>query len=233
MLCKEQYEIRKPLLLGRQIRNSFIIQEELHEDVLIELKQIAEFYNIKDVKDLIYTKKIFYSHSVFMVDQEKFNSFTYSDEQYNHFKFVDKKLTDYYEERATHMFNDNLSWEQYNPKTMELEHWYSYKNPLETKYDSKDEEVGSLILGTPPAIAELKNKIISCGIPLEDFIPFAWGYKSYGMSVEFHPKETLCGLGIWIDTDNLWKSKDWEDNNIYAKYTSYEDIPFVAGGSSS
>ena len=90
MLCKEQYEIRKPLLLGRQIRNSFIVQEELHEDVLIELKQIAEFYNIKDVKDLIYTKKIFYSHSVFMVDQEKFNSFTYSDEHYNHFKFVEK-----------------------------------------------------------------------------------------------------------------------------------------------
>ena len=110
MLCKEQYEIRKPLLLGRQIRNSFIVQEDLHEDVLIELKQIAEFYNIKDVKDLIYTKKIFYSHSVFMVDQEKFNSFTYSDEHYNHFKFVEKKLTDYYEERTPHMFNNNISW---------------------------------------------------------------------------------------------------------------------------
>ena len=209
MLCKEQYEIRKPLLLGRQIRNSFIIQEELHEDVLIELKQIAEFYNIKDVKDLIYTKKIFYSHSVFMVDQKKFNSFTYSDEHYNHFKFVEKKLTDYYEERTPHMFNNNMSWEQYIPKTMELEHWYSYESPLETKYDSKDKEIGSLILGTPPAIADLKNKIISCGISLEDFIPFAWGYKSYGMSVEFHPKETLCGLGLWVETD--WDIYDEEE----------------------
>ena len=207
MLCKEQYEIRKPLLLGRQIRNRFIIQEELHEDVLIELKQIAEFYNIKDVKDLIYTKKIFYSHSVFMVDQEKFNSFTYSDEHYNHFKFVEKKLTDYYEERTPHLFNNNISWEQYNPKTMELENRYCYKHPLETKYDSNDKEIGSLVLDVPPAIAELKNKIISCGISLEDFIPFAWGYKSYGMSVEFHPKETLCGLGSWISTD--WLPTDW------------------------
>ena len=110
------------------------------------------------------------------------------------------------------MFNNYMSWEQYNPKTMELEHWYSYKHPLETKYDSKDKEIGSLVLNVPPAIAELKNKIISCGISLEDFIPFAWGYKSYGMSVEFHPKETLCGLGIWIPTD-------WEDNNR-------EEIPF-------
>tara|TARA_R110001592_G_scaffold130120_1_gene343208 strand:- start:2963 stop:3583 length:621 start_codon:yes stop_codon:yes gene_type:complete len=203
MLCKEQYEIRKPLLLGRQIRNRFIIQEELHEDVLIELKQIAEFYNIKDVKDLIYTKKIFYSHSVFMVDQEKFNSFTYSDEHYNHFKFVEKKLTDYYEERTPHLFNNNISWEQYNPKTMELENRYCYKHPLETKYDSNDKEIGSLVLDVPPAIAELKNKIISCGISLEDFIPFAWGYKSYGMSVEFHPKETLCGLGTWRETNWL------------------------------
>jgi len=203
MLCKEQYEIRKPLLLGRQIRNRFIIQEELHEDVLIELKQIAEFYNIKDVKDLIYTKKIFYSHSVFMVDQEQFNSFTYSDEHYNHFKFVEKKLTDYYEERTPHMFNNNISWEQYNPKTMELENRYCYKHPLETKYDSNDKEIGSLVLDVPPAIAELKNKIISCGISLEDFIPFAWGYKSYGMSVEFHPKETLCGLGTWRETNWL------------------------------
>jgi hypothetical protein len=203
MLCKEQYEIRKSLLLGRQIRNSFIVQEELHEDVLIELKQIAEFYNIKDVKDLIYTKKIFYSHSVFMVDQKKFNSFTYSDEHYNHFKFVEKKLTDYYEERTPHMFNNNISWEQYIPKTMELEHRYCYKHPIETKYDSKDKEIGSLVLNVPPAVSDLKNKIISCGISLEDVIPFAWGYKSYGMSVELHPKETVCGLGNWVQTDWL------------------------------
>tara|TARA_R110002074_G_scaffold395385_1_gene583728 strand:+ start:665 stop:1300 length:636 start_codon:yes stop_codon:yes gene_type:complete len=207
MLCKEQYEIRKPLLLGRQIRNSFIIQEELHEDVLIELKQIAEFYNIKDVKDLIYTKKIYYSHSVFMVDEEKFNSFTYSDEHLNHFKFIEKKLTDYYEERTPHIFNNNISWEQYNPKTMELENRYCYKPPLEIKYDSKDKEIGSLVFIIPPAVAELKNKIVSCGLSLEDFIPLAWGYKSYGLSVEFHPKETLCGLGSWISTD--WIPTDW------------------------
>ena len=31
MSCKKQYELRKPLLLGRQIRNSFIVQEELHD----------------------------------------------------------------------------------------------------------------------------------------------------------------------------------------------------------
>jgi len=96
MLCKDQYEMRKPLLLSRQIHNSFIVQEKLHNDVLIELKQIAKFYKIKRVKDLIYNKKIFYSHSVFMVDEGKFDSFTYSDENYNHFKFVKKKLTDYY-----------------------------------------------------------------------------------------------------------------------------------------
>ena len=83
MSCKEQYEIRKPLLLGRQIRNNFIIQEKLHKDVMAELRQIAKFYKIKQIKDLIHIKKIFYSHSVFIVDEKKFDSFTYSDENGN------------------------------------------------------------------------------------------------------------------------------------------------------
>tara|TARA_R100000329_G_scaffold70638_2_gene61644 strand:+ start:2731 stop:3354 length:624 start_codon:yes stop_codon:yes gene_type:complete len=199
MLCKEQYEMRKPLLLNRQIRNSFIIQEELHEDVLIELKQIAELYNIKDVKDLIYSKKIFYCHSVFMVDQEKFNSFTYSDEHYNHFKFVEKKLTDYYEEKVPNTFK-NLTWKQYIPENMKLEHVYFYNHPKEIKYDTKGREIGSLVLGVPPAVANLKDKIISSGLTLEDFVPFAWGYKNYGMVVEFHPRETFFTFNsIWND----------------------------------
>tara|TARA_R110000737_G_scaffold260773_1_gene269062 strand:- start:456 stop:1079 length:624 start_codon:yes stop_codon:yes gene_type:complete len=192
MLCKEQYEMRKPLLLNRQISNSFIIQEKLHKDVMVELRQIAKFYKIKKVKDLIHNKKIFYSHSVFIVDKGKFDSFTYSDENYNHFKFVNKKLTDYYTEECPSTFNSNLSWKQYIPETMELEHWYSYNHPKETKYDLFNKEIGSLVLGVPPAIADLKNKIISCGLSLEDFIPFAWGYKKYGMVVEFHPRETFC-----------------------------------------
>ncbi len=54
-----------------------------------------------------------------------------------------------------------------------------------------------------PDFNDLKNKIISCGLSLEDVIPFAWGYKSYGMSVELHPKESVCGLGNWIHTDWL------------------------------
>ena len=82
MSCKEQYEMRKPLLLGRQIRNNFVVQEKLHKDVMVELRQIAKFYKIKQVKDLIHTKKIFYSHSVFIVDEKRFDSFTYSDENF-------------------------------------------------------------------------------------------------------------------------------------------------------
>ena len=197
MLCKDQYEMRKPLLLSRQIHNSFVVQEKLHNDVLIELKQIAKFYKIKRVKDLIYNKKIFYSHSVFMVDEGKFDSFTYSDENYNHFKFVKKKLTDYYEARALSTFNKNLSWKQYHPKTMKLEHWYAYNHPREIKYDLNDKEIGALILGKLPAVADLKDKIISCGLSLEDFIPYAWGYKNYGMVVEFHPRETFFVFGNW------------------------------------
>ena len=197
MLCKEQYEMRKPLLLNRQLRNNFTLQEKLHKDVLVELKQIAKFYNIKYVEDLIYTKKIFYVHSVFMVDKKKFDSFTYSDEYYNHFKFVGKKLTDYYEEKAHSTFNKNLAWKQYIPKTMKLEHTYSHNHPREIKYDVKGREIGSLILGVPPAVANLKDKIISSGLPLEDFVPFVWGYKDYGMVVEFHPRETFFSMGDW------------------------------------
>ena len=203
MSCKEQYEMRKPLLLGRQIRNNFTIQEKLHKDVMVELRQIAKFYKIKKVKDLIHTKKIFYSHSVFMVDEGKFDSFTYSDENYNHFKFVGKKLTDYYEEKAPSTFNKNLTWEQYLPETMELEHKYFYNHPKEIKYDLDGKEIGSLILGKPPAVADLKNKIISSGLLLEDFIPFAWGYKNYGMAVEFHPRETFFGFGNWWGDESM------------------------------
>ena len=199
MLCKEQYEMRKPLLLSRQLRNNFTLQEKLHKDVLVELKQIAKFYNIKHVEDLIYTKKIFYVHSVFIVDKKKFDSFTYSDEYYNHFKFVGKKLTDYYEEKALSTFNKSLSWKQYIPKTMELEHIYSYEHPREIKYDVEGREIGSLVLGVPPAVANLKDKIISSGLPLEDFVPFAWGYKDYGMVVEFHPRETFFSMSSWND----------------------------------
>ena len=201
MSCKEQYEMRKPLLLGRQIRNNFVVQEKLHKDVMVELRQIAKFYKIKQVKDLIHTKKIFYSHSVFMVDEEKFDSFTYSDENYNHFKFVKRKLTDYYEETAPSVFNYELAWKQYVPKTGKLEHTYSYRHPRETKYDINGEEIGSLILGISPVVANLKDKIISSGLPLEDFIPFAWGYKNYGMAVEFHPRETFFSLGSWHEED--------------------------------
>jgi len=199
MLCKEQYEMRKPLLLGRQLRNNFTLQEKLHKDVFVELKQIAEFYNIKHIEDLIYIKKIFYSHSVFIVDKKKFDSFTYSDEYYNHFKFVGKKLTDYYEEKALSTFNKRLSWKQYIPKTMELEHIYSYEHPREIKYDVEGREIGSLVLGVPPAVANLKDKIISSGLPLEDFVPFAWGYNDYGMVVEFHPRETFFSMSSWND----------------------------------
>lgn len=191
--------MRKPLLLSTQIRNSFVVQEKLHKDVTVELRQIAKFYKIKQVKDLIRTKKIFYSHSVFMVDEGKFDSFTYSDENYNHFKFVGKKLTDYYEEKAPSIFNNSLSWKQYLPKTMELEHTYSYEHPREIKYDMSGKEIGSLILGVPPVVANLKDKIISSGLLLEDFVPFAWGYKNYGMVVEFHPRETFFSLGKWGD----------------------------------
>ena len=81
MSCKEQYEIRKPLLLGRQIRNNFVVQEKLHKDVMVELRQIAKFYKSKQVKDLIHTKKIYYSHSVFIVDEKRIDAFTYSDEK--------------------------------------------------------------------------------------------------------------------------------------------------------
>ena len=199
MSCKEQYEMRKPLLLSTQIRNSFVVQEKLHKDVTVELRQIAKFYKIKQVKDLIRTKKIFYSHSVFMVGEGKFDSFTYSDENYNHFKFVGKKLTDYYEEKTPSIFNNNLSWKQYLPKTMELEHIYAYEHPREIKYDMSGKEIGSLILGVPPVVANLKDKIISSGLLLEDFVPFAWGYKNYGMVVEFHPRETFFSLGKWGD----------------------------------
>ena len=36
---------------------------------------------------------------------------------------------------------------------------------------------------------------------IEDFIPFAWGYKNYGMAVEFHPRETFFSLGSWQEED--------------------------------
>jgi len=108
-------------------------------------------------------------------------------------------MTDYYEEKAPSTFNKNLTWEQYLPETMELEHTYAYNHPREIKYDLDGKEIGSLILGEPPAVADLKNKIISSGLLLEDFIPFAWGYKNYGMAVEFHPRETLFGFGNWGD----------------------------------
>ena len=62
-------------------------------------------------------------------------------------------------------------------------------------------EIGSLILGVLPVVADLKDKIISSGLPLEDFIPFAWGYKNYGMAVEFHPRETFFSLGSWQEED--------------------------------
>tara|TARA_Y100001951_G_C11267975_1_gene256837 strand:+ start:323 stop:946 length:624 start_codon:yes stop_codon:yes gene_type:complete len=195
MLCRLQYEIRKPFLLRRQIKSNFVVQKSIHEDVLVELKQIGKFYNIKDVHELIQTKKIFYSHSVFLVDKLKFDSFTYSDEYYNHFKFVKKVMTDYYEEKTITTFNKNLSWKQYNPSTMELEHTYRFNRPREIKYDTEGNEIGSLILNNPPVIADLKDKIKKCGLSLKDFIPYAWGYKNYGMVVEFHPRETYFSLG--------------------------------------
>ena len=80
---------------------------------------------------------------------------------------------------------------------MELEHTYSYNHPKEIKYDVKGREIGSLVLGVPPAVANLKDKIISSGLPLEDFVPFVWGYKDYGMVVEFHPRETFFSMGDW------------------------------------
>ena len=58
MSCKFQYEIRKPLLLRALIRNSFTVREsELHESVLNELQQIADYYSISGISNLIQSKK--------------------------------------------------------------------------------------------------------------------------------------------------------------------------------
>ena len=191
MSCKFEYEIRKPLLLRALIRNSFTVREsELHESVLNELQQIADYYSISGISNLIQSKKIFYSHSVYLLDEIKFMSFTYSDECYNHFKFQDGKMTDYYEERTPHMFNDNQTWKQWNPKTKELEHIYTMKNNVEIKKDLQGNIVGQLLLDADMPFDSIYEKIKKSGISRDEFHARAWGVKDYGEVVEFFPRDS-------------------------------------------
>ena len=189
MSCKFEYEIRKPLLLRNLIRNNFTIKEsDLHESVINELQQIADYYSISDISNLIQTKKIFYSHSVYLLDEIRFASFTYSDEYYNHFKFQDGKMTDYYEETTAHMFNNHQTWKQWNPDTKELEHTYNFKNKVETKYDLQGNTIGQLLLDVNIPFSDIHSKIKESGIPRDEFHARAWGFKNYGRVVEFWPR---------------------------------------------
>ena len=205
MSCKFEYEIRKPLLLRALIRNSFTVKEsELHESVLKELQQIANHYSIDSISSLIQSKKIFYSHSVYLLDEIRFVSFTYSDEYYNHFKFQDGKMTDYYEETTAHMFNNHQTWKQWNPDTKELEHIYTFKNDIETKKDLQGNVIGQLLLDVDIPFKDIHDKIKESGIPRNEFYARAWGLKDYGRVVEFHPRDSyysFSGRVLCMNTD--------------------------------
>ena len=207
MSCKFEYEIRKPLLLRALIRNSFTVKEsELHESVLNELQQIANHYSIDSICSLIQTKKIFYSHSVYLLDEIRFASFTYSDEYYNPFKFQDGKMTDYYEFTTRHMFNDNQTWKQWNPDTKELEHIYTFKNNIETKKDLQGNVIGRLLFDVDIPFDDIHDKIKESGIPRDEFYARAWGLKDYGRVVEFHPRDSyysFSGRVQCMNTDAL------------------------------
>ena len=191
MSCKFEYEIRKPLLLRALIRNNFTVKEsDLHQSVISELQQIANHYSIDSISSLIQTKKIFYSHSVYLLDKIRFASFTYSDEYYNHFKFQDGKMTDYYEFTTPHMFNDNQTWKQWSPDTKELEHVYTFTGNTETKKDLQGNVIGQLLLDVDIPFKDIHDKIKESGIPKDEFYARAWGLKDYGRVVEFHPRDS-------------------------------------------
>ena len=204
MSCKFEYEIRKPLLLRALIRNNFIVKDsDLHESVLKELQQIANHYSIDSISSLIQTKKIFYSHSVYLLDEIRFVSFTYSDEYYNHFKFQDGKMTDYYEFTTPHMFNDNQSWKQWSPDTKELEHVYTFTGNTETKKDLQGNVIGELLLGVDIPFKDVEEKIEKSGIPRDEFHSHAWGFKDYGRVVEFWPRDSYQSFSGKVQCTNI------------------------------